>query len=82
MVAYLFHHAVCVKLIGKCSMFSLQVECEYEESDLKRAQHLRSLYTVTDPPPVIAQGTISVQMRIATGTKTFFFFFFLPSVFT
>uniref|UniRef100_A0A8C7Z5L6 P-type domain-containing protein n=1 Tax=Oryzias sinensis TaxID=183150 RepID=A0A8C7Z5L6_9TELE len=47
--------------------FSLQVECEYEESDLIRAKDLRSFYTVTNPPPVVAQGTIKVQMRIATG---------------
>nr|XP_015800779.2 zona pellucida sperm-binding protein 4 [Nothobranchius furzeri] len=47
------------------SPFSLQVQCEYEESDLKRAKALRSLYTVTTPPAVVAQGTIRVQMRIA-----------------
>ncbi|KAM4530060.1 zona pellucida sperm-binding protein 4-like [Odontesthes bonariensis] len=74
MVAYLFHNAVCVELIGKRSKFSLQVQCEYEESDLKRAQHLRSLYTVTNPPPVVAQGTISVQMRIATDASFTSFF--------
>uniref|UniRef100_A0A8C6LYI8 Zona pellucida sperm-binding protein 4-like n=1 Tax=Nothobranchius furzeri TaxID=105023 RepID=A0A8C6LYI8_NOTFU len=42
-------------------------QCEYEESDLKRAKALRSLYTVTTPPVVVAQGTIRVQMRIAKG---------------
>ncbi|XP_013868392.1 zona pellucida sperm-binding protein 4 [Austrofundulus limnaeus] len=48
------------------SPFSLQVQCEYEESDLKLAKSLRSLYTVTNPPSVVAQGTMKVQMRIAT----------------
>ncbi|XP_037545415.1 zona pellucida sperm-binding protein 4 [Nematolebias whitei] len=48
------------------SPFSLQVQCEYEESDLKLAKTLRSLYTMTNPPSVVAQGTIKVQMRIAT----------------
>uniref|UniRef100_A0A8C6LYK5 Zona pellucida sperm-binding protein 4-like n=1 Tax=Nothobranchius furzeri TaxID=105023 RepID=A0A8C6LYK5_NOTFU len=38
-----------------------------QESDLKRAKALRSLYTVTTPPVVVAQGTIRVQMRIAKG---------------
>ncbi|XP_004071854.1 zona pellucida sperm-binding protein 1 [Oryzias latipes] len=51
------------------SPFSLQVECEYEESDLIRAKDLRSFYTVTNPPPVVAQGTIKVQMRIATDSS-------------
>ncbi|KAM9745775.1 zona pellucida sperm-binding protein 4-like isoform 1-T1 [Menidia menidia] len=54
---------------GRNSPFSLEVQCEYEESDLKRVQHLRSLYTVTNPPPVTAQGTIEVQMRIATDAS-------------
>uniref|UniRef100_A0A8C7Z4Z0 P-type domain-containing protein n=1 Tax=Oryzias sinensis TaxID=183150 RepID=A0A8C7Z4Z0_9TELE len=55
------------QLITVFVFFSLQVECEYEESDLIRAKDLRSFYTVTNPPPVVAQGTIKVQMRIATG---------------
>lgn len=50
-------------------VFSLQVLCEYDSSDLKRAADLRPLYAVTNPPPVIALGSIGVQMRIATGTK-------------
>lgn len=50
------------------SVLSLQVECEYEESDLIRAKDLRSLHAVTNPPAVVAQGTIRVQMRLATGT--------------
>ncbi|XP_047427740.1 zona pellucida sperm-binding protein 4-like [Mugil cephalus] len=49
--------------------FSLQVECEYEASDLKQAAELRSWFAVTDPPPVVAQGTIKVQMRIATDSS-------------
>ncbi|XP_041827306.1 zona pellucida sperm-binding protein 4-like [Melanotaenia boesemani] len=55
-----------MKSKNRRSPFSLQVQCEYEESDLQRAQNLRSFYTMTNPPPVIAQGTIEVQMRIAT----------------
>lgn len=50
-------------------VFSLQVQCEYEASDLKRAVDLRSLYAVTNPPPVVALGTIRVQMKIAKGKK-------------
>lgn len=48
---------------------SLQVQCEYEASDLKRAADMRSLYAVTNPPPVVALGTIRVLMRIAKGNK-------------
>ncbi|XP_032444359.1 zona pellucida sperm-binding protein 4-like [Xiphophorus hellerii] len=51
------------------SPFSLQVECEYDESDLKHAKDLRSLYTVTNPPAVVAQGTMRVQMRLATDSS-------------
>uniref|UniRef100_A0A3Q2FH02 P-type domain-containing protein n=1 Tax=Cyprinodon variegatus TaxID=28743 RepID=A0A3Q2FH02_CYPVA len=46
----------------------LQVECVYEESDFKLAKELRSLYAVTNPPAVVAKGTIRAQMRLATGT--------------
>ncbi|XP_034567101.1 zona pellucida sperm-binding protein 4-like [Notolabrus celidotus] len=53
----------------KKSPFSLQVQCEYEASDLKHAAELRSLYAVTNPPPVIALGTIRVQMRIAKDSS-------------
>ncbi|XP_074552954.1 zona pellucida sperm-binding protein 4-like isoform X2 [Halichoeres trimaculatus] len=53
----------------KKSSFSLQVQCEYEASDLKHAADLRSLYAVTNPPPVIALGTIGVQMRIAKDSS-------------
>ncbi|CAJ1075792.1 zona pellucida sperm-binding protein 4-like [Xyrichtys novacula] len=53
----------------KKSPFSLQVQCEYEASDLKRAADLRSLFAVTNPPPVIALGTIKVQMRIAKDSS-------------
>lgn len=57
------------------SFLSLQVECEYDESDLKHAKDLRSLYTVTNPPAVVAQGTMRVQMRLATGTRIVLFLF-------
>lgn len=48
---------------------SVQVQCEYEAADLQRAADLRSLYAATNPPPVVALGTISVHMRLATGVK-------------
>uniref|UniRef100_A0A8C5G2A9 Zona pellucida sperm-binding protein 4-like n=1 Tax=Gouania willdenowi TaxID=441366 RepID=A0A8C5G2A9_GOUWI len=48
------------------SPFSLQVQCEYEALDAKRAAELQPLYALTNPPPVVALGTIKVQMRIAT----------------
>ncbi|XP_042361429.1 zona pellucida sperm-binding protein 4-like [Plectropomus leopardus] len=63
-----------VKSITKHSPFSLQVQCEYEASDLKRAADLRSLYAVTNPPPVVALGTIRVQMRIAKDASFTSFF--------
>lgn len=47
--------------------YSLQVQCEYAASDLQRAAKLRSLYAVTNPPPVVAQGVLKLQMRIAKG---------------
>ncbi|XP_023148863.1 zona pellucida sperm-binding protein 4-like [Amphiprion ocellaris] len=53
------------KRTAKHSPFHLQVECEYDASDLKRAKDLLSLFAVTNPPPVVALGTIRVQMRIA-----------------
>ncbi|KAK5856677.1 hypothetical protein PBY51_008258 [Eleginops maclovinus] len=53
------------KSIVNHSPFSLQVQCEYEASDLRRAAGLRSLFPVTNPPPVVGLGTIGVQMRIA-----------------
>ncbi|XP_035472230.2 zona pellucida sperm-binding protein 4-like isoform X2 [Scophthalmus maximus] len=56
------------------SPFSLQVQCEYAAADLKRAADLRSLYAVTNPPPVVALGTIRVQMRIATDASFTSFF--------
>ncbi|XP_029363956.1 zona pellucida sperm-binding protein 4-like [Echeneis naucrates] len=60
--------------ITKHPPFSLQVICEYTASDLKRAGDLRSLYAVTKPPPVVALGTIRVQMRIATDASFTSFF--------
>ncbi|TMS14910.1 Zona pellucida sperm-binding protein 4 [Larimichthys crocea] len=60
--------------ITKGSPFSLQVQCEYEASDLKRAVDLRSLYAVTNPPPVVALGTIRVQMKIAKDASFTSFF--------
>uniref|UniRef100_UPI0037E8590E zona pellucida sperm-binding protein 4-like n=1 Tax=Semicossyphus pulcher TaxID=241346 RepID=UPI0037E8590E len=56
------------------SPFRLQVQCEYEASDLKRAADLKSLYAVTNPPPVVALGTIRVQMRIAKDASFSSFF--------
>ncbi|KAM9843135.1 zona pellucida sperm-binding protein 4-like [Aulostomus maculatus] len=55
-------------------LFSLQVQCEYEASDLKRAADLRSSYAVTNPPPVVSLGTFRVQMRIATDASFSSFF--------
>ncbi|KAM7386412.1 hypothetical protein PAMA_009163 [Pampus argenteus] len=63
-----------VKSIDKHSPFSLEVQCEYQLSDLKRAVDVRSLYAVTNPPPVVALGTIGVQMRIATDASFTSFF--------
>ncbi|XP_047214020.1 zona pellucida sperm-binding protein 4-like [Girardinichthys multiradiatus] len=54
--------------------FNLHVACEYKELDLKRAKDLRSLYTVTNPPAAVAQGTIRVQMRLATDASFTTFF--------
>lgn len=48
---------------------SLQVQCEYESSASKRAAYMRPLFAVTNPPPVVALGTIRVLMRIAKGNK-------------
>ncbi|XP_035510437.1 zona pellucida sperm-binding protein 4-like [Morone saxatilis] len=62
------------KSITNNSPFGLQVQCEYEVSDLKRAADLRSLYAVTNPPPVVAQGTFRVQMRIAKDASFTSFF--------
>ncbi|XP_039978877.1 zona pellucida sperm-binding protein 4-like isoform X2 [Xiphias gladius] len=59
---------------SKHSAFSLQVLCEYSAKDLKRAADLRSLYAVINPPPVVALGTIRVQMRIATDASFTSFF--------
>ncbi|XP_040918237.1 zona pellucida sperm-binding protein 4-like [Toxotes jaculatrix] len=60
--------------ITEHSPFSLQVLCEYAASDLKRAADLLSLYAVTNPPPVVALGTIRVQMRVATDASFTSFF--------
>ncbi|XP_074511606.1 zona pellucida sperm-binding protein 4-like [Sebastes fasciatus] len=60
--------------ITKHSPFSLQVQCEYDASHLKRAADLRSLYAVTNPPPVVGLGTIRVQMRIAKDASFTSFF--------
>ncbi|XP_051243978.1 zona pellucida sperm-binding protein 4-like [Dicentrarchus labrax] len=62
------------KSITNNSPFSLQVQCEYESSDLKRAANLRSLFPVTNPPPVVAQGAFRVQMRIARDASFTSFF--------
>ncbi|KAF1379165.1 hypothetical protein PFLUV_G00173240 [Perca fluviatilis] len=73
------------KSITRHSPFSLKVQCEYEASKQasKRAskpeskQHtpdLRSLYAVTNPPPVAALGTMRLQMRIAKDASFTSFF--------
>ncbi|XP_041813234.1 zona pellucida sperm-binding protein 4-like [Chelmon rostratus] len=62
------------KSTTKNTPFTLQIQCEYEASDLKRAADLRSLYAVTNPPPVVALGTIRVQMRIAKDASFTSFF--------
>lgn len=58
-----------LRVVGFCFSFSLQVQCEYDAADLKRAADLRPLHEVTNPPLVAALGTIRVQMRIATGRR-------------
>ncbi|XP_071396052.1 zona pellucida sperm-binding protein 4-like [Centroberyx affinis] len=62
------------KTVTKHSPFSLQVQCEYEASDLMHAADLRSLYGATNPPPVTALGTVRVQMKIATDASFSSFF--------
>ncbi|XP_016896046.1 zona pellucida sperm-binding protein 4-like isoform X2 [Cynoglossus semilaevis] len=59
---------------AKYSPYSLQVQCEYAASDLQRAAKLRSLYAVTNPPPVVAQGVLKLQMRIAKDASFTSFF--------
>ncbi|KAI4822314.1 hypothetical protein KUCAC02_007868 [Chaenocephalus aceratus] len=56
------------------SPFSLQVQCEYDASDLKRADRFRALFPVTNPPTVVGLGTIGVQMRIAQDASFTSFF--------
>lgn len=48
-------------------MFRLQVQCEYSASHLMRLEGLQSLHAEVNPPPVVAQGSVKVQMRIARG---------------
>ncbi|KAK1877057.1 Zona pellucida sperm-binding protein 4 [Dissostichus eleginoides] len=62
------------KSIINYSPFRLQVQCEYDASDLKRAAGLRSLFPVTNPPTVVGLGTIGVQMRIAQDASFTSFF--------
>ncbi|XP_078125160.1 zona pellucida sperm-binding protein 4-like [Sander vitreus] len=69
------------KSITRHSPFSLKVQCEYEaskqESKQASKQHaadLRSLYAVTNPPPVVAMGTMGLQMRIAKDASFTSFF--------
>ncbi|XP_056870604.1 zona pellucida sperm-binding protein 4-like isoform X1 [Takifugu flavidus] len=63
------------KTLTNTSPFSLQVQCEYEASDLMPAANLRSLYSVTNRPPVVALGSFRVLMRIAKDST---FTSFLP----
>uniref|UniRef100_A0A8C5DS61 Zona pellucida sperm-binding protein 4-like n=1 Tax=Gouania willdenowi TaxID=441366 RepID=A0A8C5DS61_GOUWI len=43
----------------------MQVHCWFSVYN----SELQPLYALTNPPPVVALGTIKVQMRIATGTR-------------
>ncbi|XP_032392559.1 zona pellucida sperm-binding protein 4 [Etheostoma spectabile] len=70
----IYEVVVTEKSTSKDSPFSLRVQCEYEASDLARAADLRSLYAVTNPPPVVAQGTMGLRMRIAKDASFTSFF--------
>uniref|UniRef100_A0A3Q3VXJ4 P-type domain-containing protein n=1 Tax=Mola mola TaxID=94237 RepID=A0A3Q3VXJ4_MOLML len=69
-----FYQVTMLIYADEDGFFSLQVQCEYEVSDLKHAADLRSLYTVTNPPPVVALGTMRVLMRIAKDASFTSFF--------
>ncbi|XP_055008786.1 zona pellucida sperm-binding protein 4-like isoform X2 [Boleophthalmus pectinirostris] len=56
------------------SSFSLEVACEYEPSELKKAANLHALFLATNPPPAVALGSIGVQMRIAKDASFTSFF--------
>nr|XP_057905372.1 zona pellucida sperm-binding protein 4-like [Doryrhamphus excisus] len=54
--------------------FRVQIECESKASNVRRAVNFPSRHTVTNPPPVVALGSIRVQMRMATDASFKFFF--------
>ncbi|XP_072299974.1 zona pellucida sperm-binding protein 4-like [Eucyclogobius newberryi] len=58
---------------GMDSSFSLEVACEYEPSEMKKAD-LHTSLLVTNPPPAVALGSIGVQMRIARDASFTSFF--------
>ncbi|KAF7656907.1 hypothetical protein LDENG_00034550, partial [Lucifuga dentata] len=62
------------KTLAQNPSFSLQIQCEYENSSLKLAADLQSLYAATKAPTMVALGTIKVQMRIATDASFTSFF--------
>ncbi|XP_031176948.1 zona pellucida sperm-binding protein 4-like [Sander lucioperca] len=69
------------KSITRHTPFSVKVQCEYEASkqtseraSKRRVPDLRSLYAVTNPPPVVAMGTMALQMRIAKDASFTSFF--------
>ncbi|XP_034046865.1 zona pellucida sperm-binding protein 4-like [Thalassophryne amazonica] len=56
------------------SPFSLQVQCEFQATDLLHTADLRTFSSIANPPPVVGLGNIKVQMRIATDASFSSFF--------
>ncbi|XP_068435626.1 zona pellucida sperm-binding protein 4-like [Clinocottus analis] len=54
--------------------FRVHVQCEFEATDENRTADQRPSFPVTNPPPVMALGTMRVQMRIATDASFTSFF--------
>lgn len=56
-------------LSSRCVVSSLQVKCMYEGPGVQPAAAVHSARIIITPPaPLVAMGTVRVQMRIATGT--------------
>ncbi|KAG7262382.1 hypothetical protein CRUP_018306 [Coryphaenoides rupestris] len=51
------------------SPFSLQVQCMYEGPGFQSATTVHSARIITTPAPLVAMGTVRVQMRIATDSS-------------
>ncbi|CAL8273975.1 unnamed protein product [Lota lota] len=51
------------------SPFSLQVQCEYEGPGVQPVAAVRSASIIATPAPLVAMGTIGVQMKIATDSS-------------